>query len=55
MNLTFKNVKKEWHLDAFKDGPPIKNIKERRVVEEISATEKIIYLKMNMGLMSDRD
>lgn len=55
MNLVFKNVKKEWHLDVLKDGPPVKNMKERRVVEEVSENEKIIYIKMNMGLMSDRD
>lgn len=55
MNLTFKGVKKEWHLDLLKDGPPVSNLKERKVVEIISENEKIIYIKMNMGLMSDRD
>ena len=55
MNLVFKNVKKEWHLDVLKDGPPVKNMKERRVVEEVSENDKVIYIKMNMGLMSDRD
>jgi hypothetical protein len=55
MNLVFKNCKKEWHLDIMKDGPPMKNIRERRVVEERSENDKIIYVKMNMGLMSDRD
>ena len=55
MNLVFKNVKKEWHLDVLKDGPPIDNVREKRVVEEFSEHDKIIYIKMNMGLMSDRD
>ena len=30
-------------------------MKERRVVEEVSENDKVIYIKMNMGLMSDRD
>lgn len=55
MNAVMKNVKKEWHLDVLKDGPPMKNMKERKVIEEISENEKIIYVKMNMGMMSDRD
>ena len=55
MNITFKNVKKDWHLKAFEDGPPFKNMKERRTVEEISDKEKIIYVKLSLGLMSDRD
>ena len=51
----FKGVSKEDWFEAFKDGPPISNLKSKEVVEEISPTERIICLRTSLPIMTDRE
>ena len=49
-------INRESWMACFNDGPPMPNVKEKRVVERISATEKIIYARIKVGaFVSDRD
>ena len=49
-------INREAYMSCYNDGPPLPNIKEKRVIERISDTEKIIYVRIKIGpFASDRD
>lgn len=51
-----KNSKVEHMVEMMKFGPPLENLVERRLIQDISDTESILYLKIKMGgFMSLRD
>ena len=55
MDVRYLNTKKEWQLEVMKDGPPIEQLKERRNLKQISENDKLMYMRLKMPFMSDRD
>lgn len=56
MDLIMPGLTKDAWFTTFKDGPPVDNAVERRVVREISPTQRILYVRMRLGtFISDRD
>ena len=55
MDLRFKNVSKQDWFDSLKDGPPMKNVKESTIIEQLSETEHIMYMRIAMPVMNDRE
>ena len=56
LELKFKNTSKEAWFETFKEGPPIKNAKERKTIKTITENkDRIIYIRMGMPIMSDRE
>lgn len=53
--MCFTNCTREMWFDIFKDGPPVSNLKAQEVVEEVSPNERIIYMRISLPIMSDRD
>lgn len=54
-DLDVKNCTRDIWCEVFKFGPPIKNIKCQEVVEEVGPQERIIYLRQQIPIMSDRE
>jgi hypothetical protein len=51
----FKNVNKEAWFEMIKEGPPIKNLKSKRIVRQESEYKKILHLIINMPIMTNRE
>lgn len=54
-NTVFKNTQKAHYLEMMKGGPPFESCKEQKVLKVISDKEKLMYFRMGIPFMSDRD
>jgi hypothetical protein len=54
-DIKFKGATKDQWFEMLKCGPPIKNAVEKRVIREIGPNERIIYIRMKLPIMSDRE
>ncbi len=53
--LNFKNTPKAHYLEMMKSGPPFENCKEQKIIKVKSDKEKLMYFRMSIPFMSDRD
>lgn len=55
MDILFKGIKLQSHIDVIKNGPPIENFKERRLVREYSEYDRLIFIRVQPPLISERE
>jgi len=55
LELKIKDTTKDMWFEALKEGPPMKNVSEKKVVKQEGPNSKVIYLRVSVPIMSDRE
>ena len=55
VDILFKGIKMQSHIDVIKNGPPSENFKEKRLIRAKSEDDRIIYIRVQPPLISERE